>query len=170
MEVTTSAETLRRSHQLCVRYAVGCNECTAVQAGSRGVVVEGPLPLGRCAVRDPRCACAGHRSLRYCRQRLDQQLLRGASPVRRRRSSAPSCGWSSNCRRASRRWSTRPGWSTPTVNSDASPTRPECAVTRLSTPAARAAAVNRSPIICADSGTTRSRDSGLVAARSGNCR
>ena len=48
------------------------------------------------------------------------------------------------------------------VSSDASPTRPECAVTRLSTPAASAAAVNRSPIICADSGTTRSPGSGLV--------
>ena len=44
------------------------------------------------------------------------------------------------------------------VSSDASPTRPECAVTRLSMPAARAAAVNRSPIICADNGTTRSLD------------
>ena len=33
-------------------------------------------------------------------------------------------------------------------------TRPECAVTRLSTPATRAAGVNRSPIICADSRTT----------------
>ena len=42
------------------------------------------------------------------------------------------------------------------VSSDASPTRPECAVTRLSTPAACAAAVNRNPIICADNGTTRS--------------
>ena len=29
-----------------------------------------------------------------------------------RRSSAPPCGWSSSCRPASRRWSTRPGWST----------------------------------------------------------
>ena len=37
------------------------------------------------------------------------------------------------------------------VSSDASPTRPECAVTRLSTPAAWAAVVNRNPIICADS-------------------
>ena len=52
------------------------------------------------------------------------------------------------------------------VNSDASPTRLECAVTRISTPAARAAAVNRSPIICADNGTTRSPGFGLVAARS----
>ena len=52
------------------------------------------------------------------------------------------------------------------VNSDASPTRPECAVTRLSTPAAAAAAVNRNPIICADNGTARSPDSVLVAARS----
>ena len=42
------------------------------------------------------------------------------------------------------------------VNSEASPTRPECAVTRLSTPAANAAAVNRSPIICDDNDTTRS--------------
>ena len=41
------------------------------------------------------------------------------------------------------------------VSSDASTTRPECAVTRLSTPATMAAAVNRNPIICADSGTTR---------------
>ena len=47
-----------------------------------------------------------------------------------------------------------------------SPPRPECAVTRLSTPATMAAAVNRNPIICADSGTTRSLGSGLVAARS----
>ena len=52
------------------------------------------------------------------------------------------------------------------VSSDANPTRPECAVTRLSTPAACAAAVNRSPIICADKGTTRSPGSGLVAALS----
>ena len=46
------------------------------------------------------------------------------------------------------------------VSSDASPTRPECAVTRLSTPAFRAATVNRNPIICADNGTTRSPGSG----------
>ena len=52
------------------------------------------------------------------------------------------------------------------VSSDASPTRPECAVTGLSTPAACAAAVNRNPIICADSGTTWLPGSGLVAARS----
>ena len=52
------------------------------------------------------------------------------------------------------------------VNSDASPIRPECAVTRLSTPAASDAAVNRCPNICADNGTTRSPGSGLVAARS----
>ena len=52
------------------------------------------------------------------------------------------------------------------VSSDASPTRPECAVTRLSTPAASAAAVNRNPIICGDNGTTRPPGSGLVAARS----
>ena len=51
------------------------------------------------------------------------------------------------------------------VSSDASPTRPECAVTRLSTPADAAAAVNRSPIICADNGTTRSPGSRLVAPR-----
>ena len=51
------------------------------------------------------------------------------------------------------------------VSSDASPIRPECAVTRLSTPAACAAAVNRNPIICADNGTTRSPGSGLVADR-----
>ncbi len=51
------------------------------------------------------------------------------------------------------------------VSSAASPPRPECAVTRLSTPATMAAAVNRNPIICADSGTTRSPGSGLVAAR-----
>ena len=37
---------------------------------------------------------------------------------------------------------------------------------RLSTPPARAAAVNRNPTICADNGTTRSPGSGLVAARS----
>ena len=36
------------------------------------------------------------------------------------------------------------------VSSDASPTRPECAITRLSTPAASAAAVNRNPTICVD--------------------
>ena len=52
------------------------------------------------------------------------------------------------------------------VSSDASPTRPECAVIRLSTPAVCAAAVNRNPIICADKGTTRSAGSGLVAVRS----
>ena len=52
------------------------------------------------------------------------------------------------------------------VSSDANPTRPECAVTRLPTPAACAAAVNRNPIICADNGTTRSPGSGLVAPRS----
>ena len=52
------------------------------------------------------------------------------------------------------------------VNSEANPTRPECAVTRLSTPAAWAAAVNRNPTICADNGTTRSPGSGLMAARS----
>ena len=40
------------------------------------------------------------------------------------------------------------------VSSDASPTRPEWAVTRLSRLAACAAAVNRNPTICADSGTT----------------
>ena len=40
------------------------------------------------------------------------------------------------------------------VNSLASPTRPECAVTRRSTPATCAAAVNRNPIICADNGQT----------------
>ena len=51
------------------------------------------------------------------------------------------------------------------VSSDASPTRPECAVTRLSTPATCAAAVNRNPIICADNGTTRLPGSGLVAPR-----
>ena len=41
------------------------------------------------------------------------------------------------------------------VSSLASPTRPEWAVTRRSMPAA-AAVKNRSPIICAESGTTRS--------------
>ena len=51
------------------------------------------------------------------------------------------------------------------VSSDARPTHPECAVTRRSTPAAAAAVVNRNPIICADSGTTRSAASGFVAAR-----
>ena len=52
------------------------------------------------------------------------------------------------------------------VSSDASPTRPEWAVTR-STPAARAAAWNRSPTIFGESGATRSAGPGLAAARSG---
>ena len=52
------------------------------------------------------------------------------------------------------------------VNSEAKPTRPECAVIRLSTPPAWAAAVKRNPIICADNGTTRSPGSGLVTVRS----
>ena len=52
------------------------------------------------------------------------------------------------------------------VSSDASPIRPECAVTRLAMPAALAAAVTRNPIICAYNGTIRSPGSGLVAARS----
>ena len=51
------------------------------------------------------------------------------------------------------------------VSSDASPTRPEWAVTR-STPAARAAAWNRRPTIFGESGTTRSSGAGLAAARS----
>ena len=46
------------------------------------------------------------------------------------------------------------------VSSDAKPTRPECAVTRLSTPATADAAVNRNPTICGDNGTTRSAGSG----------
>ena len=46
------------------------------------------------------------------------------------------------------------------------PTRPECAVTLLWTPATCAATVNRSPTICSDNGTTRLPGSGLVAARS----
>ena len=50
------------------------------------------------------------------------------------------------------------------VNSLASPTRPECAVTRRSTPATSDAAVNRRPIICGDNGTTRSAGSGFVKA------
>ena len=45
------------------------------------------------------------------------------------------------------------------------PARP-VPIPRLSTPAASAAAVNRSPTICANNGTTRSPGSGLVAARS----
>ena len=52
------------------------------------------------------------------------------------------------------------------VSSDASPTRPECAVTRRWTPAFTAAAVNRNPIICADNDTTWSPGFGVVAARS----
>ena len=52
------------------------------------------------------------------------------------------------------------------VSSDASPTRPEWAVTRASTPAARAAAANRSPTICGESGTTWSSGTGPAAARS----
>ena len=52
------------------------------------------------------------------------------------------------------------------VNSLASPTRPECAMTRFSIPPTAAAAVKRNPIICADNGTTRLPGSGLVAARS----
>ena len=55
------------------------------------------------------------------------------------------------------------------VSSDASPTRPECAVIRRSTPAAAAAAVNRSPVICGDSGTTRSPGSGFVARHRSAC-
>ena len=51
------------------------------------------------------------------------------------------------------------------VSSDASPTRPEWAV-MCSTPAARAAAWNRSPTIFGESGTTRSAGAGLAAARS----
>ena len=50
------------------------------------------------------------------------------------------------------------------VSSDASPTRPEWAVTR-STPAARAAAWNRSPTIFGESGATRSAGAGFAAAR-----
>ena len=50
------------------------------------------------------------------------------------------------------------------VSSDASPTRPEWAVTR-STPAARAAAWNRSPTIFGESGATRSVGPGVAAAR-----
>ena len=49
------------------------------------------------------------------------------------------------------------------VSSDARPTRAEWAVTRASTPADRAAAWNRSPTICGDSGTTRSSGPGLAA-------
>ena len=56
---------------------------------------------------------------------------------------APPCGWSSSCRPASGR-----GRCPRLVNSLASPTRPECAVTRRSTLATSAAAVNRNPIIC----------------------
>ena len=52
------------------------------------------------------------------------------------------------------------------VSSDGRPTRPECAVTRHSTPAACAAAVNLNPIVCADNGTTRPAGSGFVTARS----
>ena len=52
------------------------------------------------------------------------------------------------------------------VSSDASPTRPECAVTRRSRPAAAAAAVNRNPTICGESGTTRSSGFGVMASRS----
>ena len=51
------------------------------------------------------------------------------------------------------------------MSSDASPTRPEWAVTRASTPAARAAGANRSPTICGESGTTWSSGAGLAAAR-----
>ena len=50
------------------------------------------------------------------------------------------------------------------VSSDASPTRPEWAVT-CSTPAARAAAWNRSPTIFGESDTTRSSGAGLAATR-----
>ena len=52
------------------------------------------------------------------------------------------------------------------VSSLARPTRPEWAVTRRSMPAALAAAVNRSPIICGESGTTRPSGAGAAAARS----
>ena len=52
------------------------------------------------------------------------------------------------------------------VSSDPAPTRPEWAVIRDSTPAARAAAANRSPAICGESGTTRSSGDELAAARS----
>ena len=45
------------------------------------------------------------------------------------------------------------------------PTRTECAVTRLSTPTAVEATVNRNRISCADKGTTRPPGSGLVAVR-----
>ena len=51
------------------------------------------------------------------------------------------------------------------VSSDASPTRPEWAVTR-STPAARAATANRSPTIFGESGATRSAGPGFAAALS----
>ena len=82
--------------------------------------------------------------------------LRGTAPQPRARrlprpSSARPSGSSSSSRRASRRWSDAPRL----VSSDASPTRPEWAVTG-STPAARAAALNRSLTIFGESGTTRS--------------
>ena len=54
------------------------------------------------------------------------------------------------------------------VSSLAKPTRPEWAVTRRSMPAA--STVNRSPIIYAESGTTRSAGSRLVAERANGAR
>ena len=52
------------------------------------------------------------------------------------------------------------------LSSDASPTRPEWAVTRASTPAALAAAANRSPTICGESGNDLVlRSTGPAAAR-----
>ena len=53
------------------------------------------------------------------------------------------------------------------VSSDASPTRPECAVTRVSIPAVAAAAVNRNPIICADNGTPVVSTSSTIAMEVG---
>ena len=52
------------------------------------------------------------------------------------------------------------------VSADASPIRAEWAVTRASTPDARADAWNRSPTICGESGTTWSLGDGLAADRS----
>ena len=109
------------------------------------------------------------RRLRGGRPRARRRHEEGASPPpqlprasRRRGSPTPPSERSSSSRPASRRSSTRPAASAPTPD----PTRAEWAVTRASAPADRAAAWNRSPTICGESGTTRSSGPGLDASRS----
>ena len=90
---------------------------------------------------------------------------RNVSPAHRW-SSVPPCGWSSSCRRALTAVVDRP----PLVSSDASPTRRECGITRVWIQGLDTGWGGRrreaNAIICADNGTTRSRGSGFVPARS----